>query len=53
MRVCAVFVFFEWRSAGSSVFIKHNNQLELKARSGAGLPFRGVAERGFRAFFEA
>ena len=33
--------------------LKHNNQLELKARSGAGLPVRGVAERGFRAFFKA
>ena len=33
-------------------FIKHNNQLELKAHSGAGLPVRGVAERGFRAFFK-
>ena len=53
VRVRAVFVFFERRRAGSFVFIKHNNQLELKARSGAGLLFRGVAERGFRAFFKA
>ena len=53
VRVCAVLVFFERRQAGSFIFIKHNNQLELKACSKAGLLVRGVAERGFRAFFKA